>query len=251
MIKNILLLSFLLSISLNANAGVTEYRLASWNILCATCNPSPIVPSWNDRKAEVVSKIIDGGASIVALQEVQSGEQLDYILAIENYSACVSEIDYSLAHTVILIKTGIDYDCLQPIDIADKRQCVHVLVSGVNYYNCHFPLTDVLNTASTDIFLSSIEAPFVFMGDYNTWPGETGYPHNDARLSEYTQTRGDIDGLNSFWNIDKVGTSSTNVEVSFNRTHDMTLSDHPYVRVKFYELSTIAVINMLLVTETL
>tara|TARA_R110000851_G_scaffold223505_1_gene376392 strand:- start:218 stop:970 length:753 start_codon:yes stop_codon:yes gene_type:complete len=246
MIKNILLLSFLLSISLNANAGVTEYRLASWNILCATCNPSPIVPSWNDRKAEVVSKIIDGGASIVALQEVQSGEQLDYILAIENYSACVSEIDYSLAHTVILIKTGIDYDCLQPIDIADKRQCVHVLVSGVNYYNCHFPLTDELNTESMDIFLSSVQLPLVFMGDYNTWSGETGYPQNDAKLLQYVQTREDVNGADAFWNIDKIGTSDQTVIVRFDREHDMSLSDHPYVKAKFINLNAIIVTNNLI-----
>ena len=240
------------SIAHGAEAS-TKHRLASWNVLCATCNAAPPVPAWEVRRDAVIEKIANGGASIIALQEVQAGDQLSYIQEnLSEYSStCVSKIDNSGAHTLFLVKIGIDYECLPPIDIADNRQCLHIVASGVNYYNCHFPLTDVLNTASTDIFLSSIEAPFVFMGDYNTWPGETGYSHNDARLSEYTQTRGDIDGLNSFWNIDKVGTSSTNVEVSFNRTHDMTLSDHPYVRVKFYELSTIAVINMLLVTETL
>ena len=228
------------------------YRLASWNILCATCNPGPIVPSWLDRRDSVVDKIKTKNASVLALQEVQGGEQLAYMREqLSDYSAlCVSDIDNSGAHTLFMIKIGIDYQCLPPIDIADNRQCLHILIGGVNYYNCHFPLTDRLNTESMDTFIDSVIEPFIFMGDFNTHSGSDGYPQNDEKLLQYVQTRSDVNGPDSFWNIDKIGTSDIDVSVRFNRKHDMSLSDHPYVQAKFFNPGAL-VIKSLFVNELL
>jgi len=229
--------------SVSAQAEVSKYRLASWNILCATCNPGAPIIDWDSRRDGVINKIKDENPQILALQEVEIGDQIEYVLSeLGGYNACISKTDNSKAHTMLMVKSDIDHQCLPPIDLADNRQCAHALINGVHYYSCHFPLTDRLNTESTALFLAGLESPFVFMGDFNTHSGASGYPQNDAELLQYTQTREDESGADSFWNIDKIGTDDAELRIKFDRQIDFSYSDHPYLKAKFYSMKFMAVI---------
>lgn len=250
--KSILLVVLLALSPLESRADINNQRLVTWNILCATCTSVSALMPWDERKAEVVEKIKGVDPYVIALQEVQQGAQLAYMLAeLDNYNHCIAPLDNQFMHVVILVRKPAAYSCLPVISIIDNRSCVGVTVDGINFYNCHFPLTDWRNEQSADIFLNAIVEPFVFMGDFNTSALPTSYPDSDAKFLQYLQTR-EPDGSDmEFWNIDRIGTSLSGMRLNFVRDPEPIYSDHPFLHAVFrseegIRLGIMTVINLYL-----
>lgn len=217
-----------------ALAADTPYTIATWNVLCDSCtHPEGFAP-WDDRKADVMATVAAQNPDIMGFQEVSEGAQLDYVVAqMDGYSACLGSPADTL-YNPVFVKNGVDFECFAGFFVYQtRRACTHIQVSGVNYYNCHFPLGEAENLEATQTLLQTTEAPFVFLGDFNTHVDQ--YPVSHALLNEFVQTREPPSDPLFFYyvlDIDRVGISE-HKRVSFTRLETGFLSDHRYLEAEF------------------